>query len=69
MEAAHIQGKDRNQIIYLILAASSQTSVVAVDLAKFEEDFRREHDTVEKAILILCRHCHVTTTLKAKVFG
>lgn len=58
LEAAHIQGRDRNQIIDLLLATSSSAHVVTVDLEKFETSFRREHDPVEKAILILCRQCH-----------
>jgi hypothetical protein len=32
--------------------------VVTVDLKQFKTDFQREHDPVEKAILILCRECH-----------
>jgi len=58
LEAAHIRGRDRNQIIDLLMAANSSAQVVIVDLKKFETDFRREHDPVEKAILILCRRCH-----------
>lgn len=58
LEAAHIRGRDRNQIIDLLMAANSSAHVVIVDLEKFETDFRREHDPLEKAILILCRRCH-----------
>lgn len=58
LEAAHIRGRDRNQIIDILMAANSSAHVVIVDLEKFETDFRREHDPVEKAILILCRRCH-----------
>lgn len=58
LEAAHIHGRDRNQIINLLMAASSPKHAVTVNLEKFEADFRREHDPVEKAILILCRNCH-----------
>ena len=58
LESAHIQGRDRNQIIDLLLAATSSEHVVTVDLKQFETHFRREHDPVEKAILILCRKCH-----------
>lgn len=58
LEAAHIQGRDRNQIIDLLMDANSSTHFITVDLEKFETDFRREHDPVEKAILILCRQCH-----------
>lgn len=58
LEAAHIQGRDRNQIIDLLIGANPSTHFITVDLEKFETDFRREHDPVEKAILILCRQCH-----------
>lgn len=59
LESAHIQGRDRNQIIDRLIAAGSSAHVLTVDLERFENDFRREHDPVEKSILILCRQCHV----------
>lgn len=58
LESAHVKGRDRTQIIDLLLAAISTESVVTVDLKQFEKNFRLEHYPVEKAILILCRACH-----------
>ena len=58
LESAHVRGRDRNQIIDLLLTAISTESVVAVDFQQFEKNFKLEHDPVEKAILILCRQCH-----------
>jgi hypothetical protein len=37
---------------------SDSNESVDVDLKKFELDFKREHDPVEKAILVLCSICH-----------
>lgn len=58
LESAHVKGRDRNQIIDLLISADSPDSVVTVDLQLFERRFKSEHDPVEKAILILCRRCH-----------
>lgn len=58
LESAHIKGRDRNQIIDLLLSAISTESVITVELKQFEKNFKLEHDPVEKAILILCRECH-----------
>lgn len=58
LESAHLTGRGRVQIIDRLLSAISTESVVTVDLARFEKDFRLEHEPVEKAILILCRKCH-----------
>ena len=60
LESAHVNGRDRNQIIDLLLAAISTESVITVELQQFERNFKFEHDPVEKAILILCRQCHKT---------
>lgn len=60
LESAHVKGRDRNQIIDLLLSAISTERVVTVELHQFERNFKFEHDPVEKAILILCRQCHRT---------
>ncbi|MBK8744091.1 hypothetical protein [Propionivibrio sp.] len=59
LESAHVKGRDRNQIIDLLLSAISTESVLTVELKQFEKNFKLEHDPVEKAILILCRECHM----------
>ncbi len=58
LESAHIHGRDRNQIIDILLETPTSGQVVTVDLRQFEVMFRAEHDPIEKAILILCRQCH-----------
>lgn len=58
LEAAHVEGKERNEIIERLLAGHSQDNRVTVDLKDFEERFKHEHDPISNAILILCRECH-----------
>lgn len=58
LESAHVRGRERTQIIDLLLAENSLDGVATVDLAQFERNFKAEHEPVEKAILILCQDCH-----------
>lgn len=58
LDAAHVHGRGRTDIINLLLGASDPAAEVDVDLADFESAFRREHMPVERAILLLCRPCH-----------
>lgn len=58
LQAAHVRGRGRTDIIDLLLGASDPEAQVDVDLADFESAFRREHLPVERAILILCQACH-----------
>ncbi len=58
LESAHVKGRDRNQIIEQLLAASAPDSIVKVDLESFEAAFRSEHEPLEKSILVLCQSCH-----------
>jgi hypothetical protein len=58
LDAAHVHGHDRTEIINLLLGTSDPSALVEVDLKEFEQSFRREHDPVEKAILVLCTSCH-----------
>lgn len=60
LDAAHVHGRDRTQIIDGLLGQTDATALVSVNLAQFEAEFRREHAPIEKAILILCRQCHRT---------
>lgn len=60
LESAHLRGRDRNEIIDLVLAPYSSEGVAEVDLNAFEQAFKAEHDPLEKSILILCRSCHRT---------
>jgi hypothetical protein len=58
LEAAHIRGRDRGEIIDGILRHYTVNDVVTIDLRKFERHFRVEHHLVDETILILCRSCH-----------
>ncbi len=58
LESAHVQGRDRNEIIDLVLLPFTSAGTVVVDMIAFEEAFKAEHQPLEKSILILCRKCH-----------
>jgi hypothetical protein len=58
LESAHVAGRDRNEIIDLILKEFTTNDIVTVDLSVFEEKFKEEHHPIERIILILCRDCH-----------
>lgn len=58
LESAHVHGRNRNEIIDLVLANKTPNGTVTVDLGEFEEQFKLEHQPLEKAILILCHSCH-----------
>lgn len=58
LDAAHVHGRDRTEIVNILLGTSAPDGLVDVDLKEFEQRFMREHDPVEKAILVLCTSCH-----------
>ncbi len=58
LESAHIHGRDRTNIIDLLLGTSEPDGAVSVDLGAFKEKFRAEHKPFEKSMLILCKVCH-----------
>lgn len=58
LESAHIRGRDRTNIIDLLLGTSEPDGAVSVDLEQFDMAFRSEHEPFEKAMLILCKDCH-----------
>jgi len=58
LEAAHVHGRDRNDIINLLFGTSDSDAFVDVDLKCFEQAFKREHDPIEKVIRVLCNSCH-----------
>jgi hypothetical protein len=58
LESAHIRGRDRTDIIDLLLGTSEPHGVVSVELRLFEGKFRAEHKPFEKSMLILCKACH-----------
>ena len=58
LESAHVHGRDRNEIIDLVLSQFTHNDIITVDIEKFEGLFKKEHHPLEKSILILCRKCH-----------
>ncbi len=58
LDAAHVHGRNRTDIIDLLLGTSEPGALVDKDLHEFELAFKREHVPVEKAILVLCKSCH-----------
>lgn len=58
LESAHVNGRDRNQIIDSILDDFTINNIITVDLSQFEDLFKTEHKPIEKSILILCKSCH-----------
>ena len=65
LESAHVHGRDRNEIIDLVLSENTHNGIVTVDIANLEERFKEEHHPLEKSILILCRGCHKKYDSKA----
>lgn len=58
LESAHVQGRDRTDIIDMLLGTDDPDGMVSVNLAEFEALFKAEHQPLEKAMLILCQDCH-----------
>lgn len=65
LESAHVHGRDRNEIIDLVLNEYTHNGIATVDIDMFEERFKEEHQPLEKSILILCRSCHKKYDSKA----
>ena len=58
LESAHVHGRERNEIIDMILKDYTYNGIATVDIEKFEERFKSEHFPLERSILILCHPCH-----------
>jgi len=58
LESAHLNGRDRQYIINSILENNTHDNIVTVKLEEFLKTFTKEHDPLEKSILILCFSCH-----------
>jgi len=58
LDSAHVKGRDRNDIIDLVLSEYVTDVGVEVDLKAFEDKFKAEHYPLDKSFLILCRPCH-----------
>jgi hypothetical protein len=58
LQAAHVRGRDRNQIIDIALEPFWDGQSVSVELHAFEEAFVKLHQPLEQSFLILCNSCH-----------
>jgi hypothetical protein len=58
LQAAHVYGRDRNQITDSLLEEFIKDEIVRVNLSVIEQRFKAEHQPLERSILILCRTCH-----------
>jgi hypothetical protein len=72
LESAHVRGRERNQIIDVLLEGFTHNEIITIDLEIFERKFVAEHDPIDKTILILCRDCHLkydATTNSPQVYN
>jgi len=58
LDAAHVHGRDRNDIIDQILGSPNLSLTLRIDLEEFEEKFLAAHKPLEKSIYVLCKPCH-----------
>lgn len=58
LDAAHIHGFERKEIINKILVDFEEDRLIKINLNVFEELFTEAHKPVESVIKILCKNCH-----------
>ena len=58
LDAAHIHGRGRKDIIDAILNNSRGIEIVEVNLDDFEKMFVEAHKPINQTIKILCKKCH-----------
>ena len=58
LDAAHLHGKERKEIIKKILSNYTKDSITKINLNDFEEKFIEAHTPIEETIKILCKGCH-----------
>ena len=58
LESAHINGKEKIQIINSIIKKYYSVNNYKVNLIEFESKFKKEHENLSEVILILCSECH-----------
>lgn len=59
LEAAHIFGRNRDQLIDSLLEGiAPHNNQIEVNLIDFADRFKQEHNPVSKTIKVLCRQCH-----------
>ena len=58
LDAAHVRGKGRKEIIDTILRDYQHEGVIKLNLKTFEDLFIEHHEPIEETIKILCKSCH-----------
>lgn len=58
LHAAHVQGKDRNNLILRALDGHIYNNIITIELAVFEKSFSDLHYPLDETILVLCKTCH-----------
>jgi hypothetical protein len=58
LDAAHVHGKERKEIISMILNDYKENGRLNVNLEEFEAKFIAHHQPIEDVIKILCKDCH-----------
>lgn len=58
LEAAHVHGRERRDIIRSVLEEYRDGDFFNVDLQEFEQKFVNAHYPIEETFLFLCRDCH-----------
>jgi hypothetical protein len=59
LDAAHLIGKERKEIIDLILNNFEVDGIIKINLQEFENNFIDAHNPINKTIKILCKKCHL----------
>ncbi|MGO4819704.1 hypothetical protein [Flavobacterium sp. W22_SRS_FP1] len=72
LEAAHVKGNDRKDIIDRIISKFESNGIIEISLHFFEQEFIVAHNPIKETIKILCKSCHreydnvPATAIKAK---
>jgi hypothetical protein len=59
LDAAHLIGKERKDIIDQILNNFEVDGIININLQEFENNFIEAHNPINKIIKILCKKCHL----------
>lgn len=58
LDAAHVHGRERKEIIHYVLEKYRVGDLYNVDLQMFEQEFVKAHYPIRKTFLFLCKDCH-----------
>lgn len=58
LDAAHVHGRERKEIIHSVLEKYRAGDSYSVNLQAFEREFVNAHYPIEEAFLFLCKNCH-----------